>query len=161
MSLFDQTTDLHGLGVVDRELLEYAALLHDIGEHVAAQGHHRHGAYLVEHGQLRGFDPDEVQMLTALVRWHRRGTPDVDGYPLADPRRIQRLTALLRLADGLDRGRTGAVTGVDVEVGPSLVLLRLRATGDAELERWGARRKRDLFERYFDRDLEITLRDAP
>jgi exopolyphosphatase/guanosine-5'-triphosphate,3'-diphosphate pyrophosphatase len=161
VSLFDQTTDLHGLGVVDRELLEYAALLHDIGEHVAAQGHHRHGAYLVEHGQLRGFDPDEVQMLTALVRWHRRGTPDVDGYPLADPRRIQRLTALLRLADGLDRGRTGAVTGVDVEVGPSLVLLRLRATGDAELERWGARRKRDLFERYFDRDLEITLLDAP
>jgi len=161
VSLFDQTTELHGLGAVDRELLEHAALLHDIGEHVAAQGHHRHGAYLVEHGQLRGFDPDEVQTLTALVRWHRRGTPDVDGYPLADPRRIQRLTALLRLADGLDRGRSGAVTGVDVEVGPSLVLLRLRATGAAELERWGARRKRDLFERYFDRDLEITLTDAP
>jgi exopolyphosphatase/guanosine-5'-triphosphate,3'-diphosphate pyrophosphatase len=161
VSLFDQTETLHGLGPVDRELLEYAALLHDIGEHVASHGHHRHGAYLVEHGQLRGFDPDEIQMLTALVRWHRRGTPDVDGHPLADLRRVQRLTALLRIADGLDRGRSGAVTGVEVQVGPNLVLLRLRATGDAELERWGARRKRDLFERYFDRDLEITLLDAP
>lgn len=162
VSLFDQTRELHGLGAVDRELLEYAALLHDIGEHVASQGHHRHGAYLVENGQLRGFDPAEVQTLTALVRWHRRGSPDVDAYPLADLERVQYLTALLRIADGLDRGRTSAVDGVDARVGPSLVLLRLHTNADAELELWGARRKRDLFERYFDRDLEITTRtDAP
>lgn len=158
VALFDQTAALHGLGPVDRELLEYAGLLHDIGEHVASQGHHRHGAYLVEHGQLRGFDPAEVQTLTALVRWHRRGTPDVEAYPLADARRVQYLSAFVRLADGLDRGRTGAVEAVDVEVGPSLVILRLRTRGDAELELWGARRKRELFERSFDRDLEITLR---
>ncbi len=107
-------------------------------------------------GSSRGFDPAEVQTLTALVRWHRRGNPDVDAYPLADLDRVQYLTALLRLADGLDRGRTGAVDGVDVRVGPSLVLLRLHTNADAELELWGARRKRDLFERYFDRDLEIT-----
>jgi exopolyphosphatase/guanosine-5'-triphosphate,3'-diphosphate pyrophosphatase len=160
LSLFDQTRELHDLTDVDRELLEYAALLHDIGEHVASQGHHRHGAYLVEHGELRGFDPAEVQTLTALVRWHRRGNPDVEGYPLADPARVQPLTAFLRLADGLDRGRTGAVRGVDVRVGPSLVLLRLRADDDAELELWGARRKRELFERCFDRDLEITTHTA-
>ena len=163
VSLFDQTQELHGLEPVDRELLEYAGLLHDIGEHVASQGHHRHGAYLVAHGQLRGFDPAEIQMLTALVRWHRRGNPDVDAFPLADLRRVQRLTAFLRLADGLDRGRTGAVDGVEAQIGPSLVLLRLRSRGDAELELWGARRKRELFERYFDRDLEITTHaaDAP
>jgi len=155
-SLFDQTSELHGLGTVDRELLEYACLLHDIGEHVSSQGHHRHGAYLVEHGQLRGFDPSEIQTLTALVRWHRRGNPDVDAYPLADLEQVQKLTAFIRLADGLDRGRTGAVTGVDVRVGPSLVLLRLRAQGDAEIELWGARRKRELFERVYDRDVEVT-----
>lgn len=160
LSIFDQTRDLHRLGPVDRELLEYACLLHDIGEHVASQGHHRHGAYLVEHGQLRGFDPAEVQLLTALVRWHRRGNPDVEAYPLADLSRVQRLSSLIRLADGLDRGRSGAVEAVDVRVGPSLVLLRLRTRGDAELEIWGARRKRELFERTFDRDLEITTRAA-
>lgn len=160
VSLFDQTQELHGLAPVDRELLEYACLLHDIGEHVSSHGHHRHGAYLVEHGQLRGFDPAEVQTLTALVRWHRRGNPEVDAHPLADLARIQRLTAFIRLADGLDRGRTGAVDGVDVRVGPSLVLVRLRTHGDAELELWGARRKRELFEKCFDRDLEITTHAA-
>ncbi|GMU79638.1 MAG: exopolyphosphatase [Acidimicrobiia bacterium] len=160
VSLFDQTLELHRLDAVDRELLEYGCLLHDIGEHVSSHGHHRHGAYLVEHGQLRGFDPAEVQTLTALVRWHRRGSPDVDAYPLADLGRLQRLTALIRLADGLDRGRAGAVEAVDVQVGPSLVLLRLHASGDAELELWGARRKRELFERCFDRDLEISTHPA-
>jgi exopolyphosphatase/guanosine-5'-triphosphate,3'-diphosphate pyrophosphatase len=156
VSMFDQMPTLHGLGPVDRELLEYACLLHDIGEHVSSQGHHRHGAYLVEHGQLKGFDPDEIQTLTALVRWHRRGNPDVDAYPLADLGRVQKLTALIRLADGLDRSRSGAVLDVDVRLGPSLVLLRLRTRGDAEIELWGARRKRELFERTFDRDLEMT-----
>jgi exopolyphosphatase/guanosine-5'-triphosphate,3'-diphosphate pyrophosphatase len=160
VSIFDQTRELHGLDAVDRELLEYACLLHDIGEHVSSHGHHRHGAYLVEHGQLRGFDPAEIQQLTALVRWHRRGNPDVEAYPLADLARLQRCTALIRLADGLDRGRTGVVEGVDARVGPSLVLLRLRTRGDAELELWGARRKREMFERFFDRDLEITTHAA-
>jgi exopolyphosphatase/guanosine-5'-triphosphate,3'-diphosphate pyrophosphatase len=160
LSLFDQTHELHRLGADDRELLEYASLLHDIGEHVASQGHHRHGAYLVEHGQLRGFDPAEIQTLAALVRWHRRGNPDIGGYALADLGRVQRLTTFIRLADGLDRGRTGIVKRVDVRVGPSLVLLRLQTDGRAELELWGARRKRELFERCFDRDLEITTHPA-
>ena len=43
-----------------------------------------------------------------------------------------------------------------MRIGPSLVLLRLRARGDAELELWGARRKRELFEKVFDRELELT-----
>ena len=156
-ALFDQTAELHGLDPLDREILEEASLLHDIGEHVSSHGHHRHGAYLVEHGQLRGFDPAEVQTLAALVRWHRRGNPDASSYPLVDTDRVRRLLAFLRIADGLDRGRTGVVTELDVTVGPSLVLVRARATGDAELEQWGARRKRELFERVFDRDLELTV----
>jgi exopolyphosphatase/guanosine-5'-triphosphate,3'-diphosphate pyrophosphatase len=109
LALFDRTQELHQLGAEDRELLEYAALLHDIGEHVSPTGHHKHGAYLLQHGRLRGFSPAEVQLLAALARWHRRGTPDPgDDYPLVDTSRLRRLTALLRVADGLDRGRAGA-----------------------------------------------------
>src|SRR5690606_7645771 len=75
LELFDATRELHGLTDDDREMLEFGALLHDIGEHVASQGHHKHGAYLVQHGQLRGFTPEDVQLLAALARWHRRGEP--------------------------------------------------------------------------------------
>ena len=75
---------------------------------------------------------------------------------MADPDRLRKLTALLRLADGLDRSRSGAVRDIDVRVGPSLVVVRLHADHDAELELWGARRKRELFEKVFERDLELS-----
>jgi exopolyphosphatase/guanosine-5'-triphosphate,3'-diphosphate pyrophosphatase len=165
LELFDQLRELHGLDEDDRELLEYAAILHDIGEHVAHEGHDRHAAYLVQHGRLRGLTPAAVTELTALVRWHRRGDPkghdDLVGELDADQRdRVRRLTALLRVADGLDRGRKQVVTGINVRVGPELVLLHVRADGDPELELWGARRKRELFERVFDRELELTAHPA-
>ena len=148
----------------DRELLDHAALLHDIGEHVSNAGHHRHSAYLVRNGQLRGFAPDEIELLAAMVRWHRSGDPRVsDEFPLLDADAIARvrvLTALLRIADGLDRGREQTVYGLDLMVTPSLVLVRLRTRGDTELEIWGARRKRALFEKIFDRELELTTHPA-
>jgi exopolyphosphatase/guanosine-5'-triphosphate,3'-diphosphate pyrophosphatase len=157
LELFDQTVELHGLGTNERELLEFGAYLHDIGEHVASQGHHKHGAYVVLHGQLRGFTPEEVQLLAALARWHRRGEPKAtDDLPLVDEARLAPLVALLRLADGLDRGRAAAVDHVHVRVGPSLVVVEVHAGGDIELELWGARRKRDLFEKLFARDLELV-----
>jgi exopolyphosphatase/guanosine-5'-triphosphate,3'-diphosphate pyrophosphatase len=161
LELFDQTQELHELGSEDRELLEYAALLHDIGEHVSAVGHHKHGSYLIQHGRLRGFDPGDVQLLAALARWHRRGEPRPgDEFGMVDEHRLRRLAALLRLADGLDHGRANAVDALDVRVGPSLVVVRLRARCDVELELWGARRKRELFERVFERDLELTVHPA-
>jgi exopolyphosphatase/guanosine-5'-triphosphate,3'-diphosphate pyrophosphatase len=157
LELFDQTRELHRLSDADRELLEFGAFLHDIGEHVASQGHHKHGAYLIRHGQLRGFTPEDVQMLAGLVRWHRRGEPKpTDELPLIDEDRLRPLTALLRLADGLDRGRAGAVEHVRGRVGPPLGVVEVEGSNDCELEVWGARRQRELFEKLFGRDLEIV-----
>jgi exopolyphosphatase/guanosine-5'-triphosphate,3'-diphosphate pyrophosphatase len=164
LQIFDQTYELHGLDARDREMLEYGALVHDIGQHVSRKSHHRHAAYLIENAELRGFSPAEVAFLAALVRHHRRGDPKASEPRLAalpaDARsRVKKLAALLRVADGLDRGRRGGVDVVRVDVGPQLVVLRLTVHDDAELELWGARRRRELFERTYGRDLEIVVRE--
>jgi exopolyphosphatase/guanosine-5'-triphosphate,3'-diphosphate pyrophosphatase len=161
VSLFDQTQRLHELGADDREMLEYGALLHDIGQHVSRTGHHRHAAYLVENAQLRGFSPGEIEFLAALVRHHRRGdikTSEPRAAALDKPARdrLRKLAALLRLADGLDRGRRGVVEAVEVEANGDLVMLRVQAADDPELELWGVRRRRELFEKVFERELEAT-----
>ena len=159
LSLFDQLRDVHRLGPDDRELLEYGALLHDIGEHVAVDGHHKHTAYLIQHGRLRGFDPREVDLLACLGRFHRRGEPKTAFVPFAeldssDRERVTKLVALLRLADGLDRSHLGTVRRVHVGVGTGgEVTIGIEADGDADLQLWGARRKRDLFERVFGRPI--------
>ncbi len=162
LQLFDQTAELHELTERDREMLEFAALLHDVGQHVSRKGHHRHAAYLVENGELRGFEPSEVAFLAALVRHHRRGDPKASEHRFSalepeDRSRLRKLAALLRVADGLDRGRRGGVEDLAAFVGKDLVVLRLTATDDAELELWGARRRRELFEKVFARELELVV----
>lgn len=163
LALFDDTVALHELGPADRELLEHAAWLHDIGEHVAMQNHDRHTAYLIEHGRLLGFAPEEVVMLAAIGRYHRKGTPKPSSYePLrqlddAARERVTRLTALLRIADGLDRGHDDAVEGLDITVTDAEVVVDVEGR-DTDLERWGARRKRGLFEKCF--GLPLVVPDA-
>jgi len=166
LELFDHTVALHGLGSADRELLAHAAMLHDIGEHVSTESHHKHSAYLIQHGKLRGFAPDEIDFVAALARAHRGGGPRPSHEPFASLERaardrVMRLAALLRVADGLDRGRSGAVSGMDVDLKSSRAQVTVRGHGDITVELYGARRKRELFERLFDRRLEVVPQSTP
>jgi exopolyphosphatase/guanosine-5'-triphosphate,3'-diphosphate pyrophosphatase len=160
--LFDGTLEVHGLGHHERELLELGAMLHDIGEHVSIEGHDKHTAYLIQHGRLRGFAPDEVAVLACLGRFHRRGNPKLAFEPFATlaPARRERVTkliALLRIADGLDRSHTGSIEGVGVKLDAGRIRLLIDARGDIDLELWGLRRKRELFERVFELPLDVEV----
>jgi exopolyphosphatase/guanosine-5'-triphosphate,3'-diphosphate pyrophosphatase len=166
LDLFDGTAELHGLDRHDRAMLELGALLHDIGEHVSIEGHDKHTAYLIQHGRLRGFAPDEVAMLACLGRFHRRGNPKLSFEPFASLSpsyrdRVGKLIALLRVADGLDRSHSVSVDGIDVSIRDGRVDLVVRAGGDIDLELWGLRRKRELFERVFGLPLHVVTESLP
>ena len=75
LAMFDQTRAIHGLTDREREWLEYAALMHDLGAHISYARHHRHSYYLIKNGDLRGFEPDEIDVIALVARYHRRGTP--------------------------------------------------------------------------------------
>ena len=162
VSLFDQMQGLHNLDARHRELLEFAALLHDIGGHISAQNHEQHTAYLIQHGRLRGFDPGEIAMLACLGRYHRRGRPRTDfpPYNMLRPERrlaVDMLVGLLRLAHGLDHARAGSVGGVSVGVGAADVVVRVASDGDVDLELWSAERAGKSFERAFNRGLRLEV----
>lgn len=164
VDLFDGTAELHGLGHHERDLLEHGALLHDIGEHVSVEGHDKHTAYLIQHGRLRGFAPDEVAVLASLGRFHRRGNPKLSfepfgSLPPARRERVTKLISLLRIADGLDRNHTGSVEEIGVKLDKGRVRLLIHATNDIDLELWGLRRKRELFERVFEVPLDVEVVD--
>ena len=165
VALFDQTRAAHGLTDREREWLEYAALLHDIGVHISYERHHRHSYYLVKNGGLRGFEPDEVELIALVARYHRRVTPKKshEGFALlgARQRRTTRmLSALLRLAEGLDRSHLQPLDGVAVHDRGDDYLLQLRAAGDADLELWAAGRHVASLERLLGRPIRFEVTGA-
>ncbi len=163
LPLFDALAPLHGLGASERELLRYAAWLHDIGQHISYEEHHKHSYYLIKHGALRGFNAEEVELMANLARYHRKGRPK-KAHPNyarlegADRQRVQKLVAILRVADALDRGHFGVVDEVRVRLTDRTVGLDLVSREDPELEIWAVQRKAaEFFEEVYGRMLECRL----
>ena len=162
LSIFDQTRSEHGLGDREREWLEFGALLHDIGVHISYERHHRHSYYLIKNGDLRGFEPHEIEILALIARYHRQALPKKshEGYSdldAAQRRVVKQLSAMVRLAEGLDRSHAQAVAGIDLYPRRSDYLARLRATGDAELELWAAHRHVEPLEKMLGKTIRFEL----
>jgi exopolyphosphatase/guanosine-5'-triphosphate,3'-diphosphate pyrophosphatase len=159
LSLFDQLASLHGYGPWERELLGYAAILHDVGVLVGFYDHHKHSEYLVHHAALLGFSHREVAIIGALVRNHRKGLADLAPLQAVladdDAQRVARLSALLRLAEFLERSKSQVVHAVRAEIGEG-VRVHVQAEGDASVEIWEANRRAGLFKKAFEREIEIV-----
>lgn len=152
VALFDQTRAIHGLTDREREWLEYAAILHDVGVHISYERHHKHSHYLIRNGQLRGFEPHEIETIALVARYHRQATPKRrhEGFrDLArrERRTVRTLAAILRLAESLDRSHAQSVSSVELHDRGDDDLLQIRTAGDAELELWSATRHAAAFER--------------
>jgi len=171
LALFDQTVSLHGLGDREREWLEFASTLHDIGNHISYEKHHRHSYYLIKHGDLRGFEPEEIEVIALVARYHRRATP-ARSHPGASDlskkllRTVRILSAFLRVAETLDRSRNSVVHKVEVRERLGTLRLNVFAVADAELEVWAANRQRKAIESALGRPVRIIAHhveetDAP
>ncbi|HMF61251.1 MAG TPA: HD domain-containing protein, partial [Vicinamibacterales bacterium] len=165
LSIFDQTRSVHGLAAREREWLEYAALLHDVGVHISYDRHHRHSYYLIKNGDLRGFEPQEIEAIALMARYHRQGTPKKKHEGYADlggtlRATVRVLAAIVRLAEGLDRSHAQAVAGIDLLPHGEEYLARLRARGDVELELWAAHRHVAPLERELDSTIRFEVERA-
>ena len=160
LAIFDQTRAIHGLTDRDREWLEYAALMHDIGGLISYSGHHKHSYYLIKNGDLRGFHPDEIEVIALVARYHRRGTPRRSHAPyagLAAPlrRTVKTLASILRVAESLDRSHAQPISGIEVHDRGEEMVLTLHAGGDAELEVWATGRHLEPFEELVGKPVRI------
>ena len=143
LELFDQTHALHQLTATEREWLQYGALLHDIGCYIGYAKHQRHSYYLITHGDLTGFSADEIEVLASLARYHKGGGPKVahENWRRLNPYLqavVEKLAAILRIADGLDRSHRQLVTGISCRVRSRKIELEVSARGRL---RAGARRR--------------------
>jgi exopolyphosphatase/guanosine-5'-triphosphate,3'-diphosphate pyrophosphatase len=160
LAIFDQTRAVHGLTDREREWLEFAALLHDVGTHISYERHHRHSYYLIRNGDLRGFDPDEIEVIALVARYHRRGTPkrsheEYARLPSPLRRTVRTLASILRVAESLDRSHTQTISGLDLRDRGNDALLQVHTSGDAELEVWATNRHLQPFERILGKPVRL------
>jgi exopolyphosphatase/guanosine-5'-triphosphate,3'-diphosphate pyrophosphatase len=149
----------------DRELLQAACMLHDIGTAIDYDDHHKHSRYLILHGGLPGFSPREMELIALIARYHRKGEPDASELgPLArkkDDARLTLLSAIIRLAEQFERSRDQAIAAVHVEASNGTVTLATDAVGEgAPVAIWSARRNADLLERAIGRKVEVSGPDG-
>jgi exopolyphosphatase/guanosine-5'-triphosphate,3'-diphosphate pyrophosphatase len=159
--LFDQSRTLHDLGEEERLLLEVAALLHDIGHFINTIDHDKHGYYILKANRLIGLNEQQQELVASLVRYHRKSFPsyeDVNYKALSQQDRttVRKLSALIRLADGIGVRHTNHVTSAELTEKKKHWELTLHGKGDLMLEKWALDKRRGLFEEIFGVALEIT-----
>jgi exopolyphosphatase/guanosine-5'-triphosphate,3'-diphosphate pyrophosphatase len=151
---------LHAADPPERELLEAAAVLHDVGTAIDYDDHHKHSKYLILNAGLPGFSPRETALIAQMARFHRKGNPSLqDLTPLmrsGDEDLLARCAAVLRLAEQLERSRDQIVRRARMTVSDDRAELRLEAEGDVTIARWAAERQGDVFARAFGRELAVV-----
>jgi len=166
LKMFDilQTLNCHALGQIDRELLDFAATVHDIGMFLSHSNHQKHAYYLIRNSDLLGFTDTEIDVVANVALYHRKGIPKKRHANLADldredRRRVSVLAAILRVAEGLDRSHLGLVRDVDItrETKPARFVLTLKSEVDCQLEIWGVQNSCDLFEYVFGAPLSVVV----
>ncbi len=158
--LFQQSKSLHDLDENNLLLLEMASLLHDIGHFINSLDHEEHGYYLLTVNRLFGLTPREQKIVASLVLYHRKLSPSTDDEnfkSLSQKDRIivNKLSALLRLADAMDVSHAGSVNDVTLTEVKSGWRIKLYGRRDMMLANWALANRKSLFEEVFGVNLEI------
>lgn len=155
------TLGLHAYGDLERELLRYAALLHDLGTFLSYHNHQEHTYYFIHNAELLGFDQTEVAIMASLAFFHRKPFPRLkhrEFTSLEERARpiVRQLCVLLRMAESLDRGHAAAVAHAHLRNGEGgHIILDISAVKDCQLELWGVANHRETFAKAFGKRLVI------
>ncbi|HEX8495256.1 MAG TPA: Ppx/GppA phosphatase family protein [Pyrinomonadaceae bacterium] len=161
--IFDALAHAHELSRHHRTLLSAAALLHDAGYHIAHESHHKHSLYLIKHSEVTGFSEGERNVIANVARYHRGATPkerhpDFAALNLSDRETVCRLSAILRVADALDRSHDNRVQDLRCVQEGQAVHLQLRSAQRCDNEILAAEHRSDLLEQAFNCRLTFSRR---
>jgi exopolyphosphatase/guanosine-5'-triphosphate,3'-diphosphate pyrophosphatase len=156
LRLFDELKGEHGLDLRDRLLLEVAALLHDIGLFVNLRAHHKHSQYLISVAEIFGMSRDDLLVVSNIARYHRRGLPQRAHIPYMSLDReakivVNKLGAILRMANALDADHSQKVKSVRVRPEGGVIAFEVEAAGDLTMERLAFLARSDFFQDAFGR----------
>lgn len=165
LSIFDDLQKIHKLGWEQRELLEAAAILHDIGYYISHDQHHKHSYYIIKNCIMPGFTNDEADLIANIARYHRKSHPKKkhENFARLSPenqKNIKILSGILRIAEGIDRRQMQIIREVRTKVNDNKIIITMfpdpkKIAPDIEL--WGANRRKSLLEEVIGMEIEFCI----
>ncbi|MCB9247510.1 MAG: hypothetical protein H6613_02710 [Ignavibacteriales bacterium] len=161
-SFFHQFADVHKLPDEYVEYLTSASKLHDIGYHISHSKHHKHSQYIIVNSELLGFNENEIRAIACIARYHRKSHPKNSHEEfMMLPKKwkivVQKLSAILRIVDALDRTHKKLVKNIDLQTDKNKVNISVENNmKDIEIELWSLDRRKELFKEVF--GLEISVK---
>lgn len=161
-TIFMELLEYHQLSKEDRKLLEYAAILHDIGYFVSRKSHHRHTMMMILTEPLIPFEREDVKLIANIARYHRKALPTPEHTvfgTLEEPNRqkVRILAGILRVADALDHAHKSLVKELTCEVMEDSVLFHIVSDQDIPEEIASLNVRGDLFREVFHKTPKVKV----
>lgn len=151
LKIFDKIKKIHGLGKRERLYLQIAAILHDIGKFINLKRHYENSYNIVRNSDIFGLTSVETEIVANITRYHSTIVPPMEQHVYADLQPSQivligKLTAILRIADALDRGHEQKFEDIDVTVKNKKLMISFKTYKNTAMEEWSFENKSELFE---------------
>lgn len=161
LKLFDGLKGELGLNEEGRILLEVAAILHDIGRFIGTDDHHLHSSYIISNSDIFGLGRDQIDMISQIAYGHRGKTSPRDLPHFARQDResritVLKLTALLRIAEALDRGHGQKMQDFSLDFHSDTLIIRCENVHSLVLEQRALAEKANVFEDVFGYKVLLT-----
>jgi exopolyphosphatase/guanosine-5'-triphosphate,3'-diphosphate pyrophosphatase len=166
--IFDKLKgSLHNYSENERNYLEYASLIHDIGYYISPDKHNKNAYKIIIKEDMPGFVPEEKEIIANIARYHRGSPPKKKHKNFSEisnkeqKELIKALSAIIRIADGLDRSHTDAICDIDVMIDKytgKITFIVYSRSINCPAEIYGANKKKDLFEDYFNLHADFIIK---
>jgi len=158
--LFDELANEHHLGERHRMLLEVAAILHEVGTFVSSRAHHKHSYYLIAHSEILGLTHDELLTVANIARYHRRSRPkpshpDYTALPRERRMIVNRLAAILRVAEAMDVSRTQQIDDFQCRIDNNGLIISVKGGGTLTWEQRAVEQMADMVRDIYGLDVRL------
>lgn len=163
--LFDSLQSIFNLTDYERELLESASLMHDIGYFISQDQHHKHSYYIIYNSTLPGFTNSETEIIANVARYHRKSHPKPkhENFKVLTPEKqriVKILSGILRIAEGSDRRQIQTVIDYKISINSKTIEIGFIYDKNKiypDIELWGALRRKILLEEITKREVSIKI----
>ena len=154
LKIYDCLESELGMTRHERLLLEISAILHDIGMFIRPRDHNLHSHYIISQSEIFGLSREDIGIVAQIAGYHRgQKIPQDDSEFKLQPRAIRltilKLTAILRLADAMDRSHRQKFPDCTVSLGKDTLTLQVNTVDNLRLEKIAINEKCEMFENVF------------